>query len=85
MSLKILFFAALSIPVPWEQNDMIIESPQNLELGIYLVFRGLQSTVVWKLLLVVPFLFHASGISQPRSWEGEQEQDKPLSRKNVEP
>ena len=63
---------------------MIIESPQNLELGIYLLFRVLQSNVVCKLLLVVPFLFHASGISQPscNTWEeGDQEQAKPLSRK----
>ena len=77
MSLKILFFAALSIPVPWEQNDIIIESPQNLELGIYLLFRVLQSNVGCKQLLAVPFLFHASGISQPRcnTWEGEPEKD----------
>ena len=56
---------------------MIIESPQNLELGIYLLFRVLQSNVGCKQLLAVPFLFHASGISQPRcnTWEGEPEKD----------
>ena len=36
-----------------------------------------QSNVGCKQLLVVPFLFHASGISQPRcnTWEGEPEKD----------
>ena len=89
MSLKILFFAALSIPVPWEQNDIIIESPQNLELGIYLLFRVLRvmldvSSCLWSLFYFMPRESHSQDVTLGRvSQRKTSSPDKPLSRKNA--